>query len=420
MHGVTSIETKSEERNAAITTVNHTSQSEPSLYSGISSGQTDIQSSTTTDAEHQISKTPRTRQPHVGSAPATEVVAAKPLLVSSKDFTGCFTPPDYLIDGLAQRRFIYSLTGNTGTGKTAIALRIAAHVALGEPIGDHEVEKGRVLYFAGENPDDLRMRWIALSEQMPFDRKAIDVHFIVGAEIEISKIRGRIDEEVEALGGVALVIVDTSAAYFNCDDCKDENDNVQARNHAAMFRSLTLLNDGPTVLVLAHPPKNAKHDNLLPRGGGAFLNEVDGNFTVRKGDGLTEVHWQGKFRGPEFDPIWFELPTVGAIDLKDSKGRAIRTVIALPVSDEDRAAIEATQDQDAEAIRALMASTPNLSLMDMARALRWTNAKDQPDKRRIQKGMDRLKRGGLVSIDTTTKRFKLTKKGLANTVPVTQ
>jgi hypothetical protein len=59
-----------------------------------------------------------------------------------------------------------------------------------------------VLYFAGENPDDLRMRWIALSEQMNFNRDTIDVHFVVGADKEISKIAHQIEMEVSALGGV--------------------------------------------------------------------------------------------------------------------------------------------------------------------------------------------------------------------------
>jgi hypothetical protein len=51
-----------------------------------------------------------------------------------------------------------------GTGKTAIMLRLAAHVVLGRPLGGRSVDKGKVLYFAGENPDDIRMRWIAMSQ----------------------------------------------------------------------------------------------------------------------------------------------------------------------------------------------------------------------------------------------------------------
>jgi hypothetical protein len=66
--------------------------------------------------------------------------------VGSRDFVAGFSPPDYLVDGIVQRRFIYSLTVKTGTGKTAPALLMAASVAPGRPIGDREVAKGRVLY----------------------------------------------------------------------------------------------------------------------------------------------------------------------------------------------------------------------------------------------------------------------------------
>jgi hypothetical protein len=66
------------------------------------------------------------------------------LLMTSAQFAS-FTPPDYMIDGLVQRRFLYALTGPTGSGKTAIALRIALHVSKGWKLGDREVEQGAVL-----------------------------------------------------------------------------------------------------------------------------------------------------------------------------------------------------------------------------------------------------------------------------------
>lgn len=408
----TQAETATEiERNGTeISSSNETDPREREIHGDIPPSGADIQAASTSTAPPAISRRQKV-QAHSGLQGDGNSLKPKSLIISSEAFTQDFTPPDYLIDGLTQRRFIYSLTGNTGAGKTAVALRLAAHVALGTSFGDYEVEQGRVLYFAGENPDDLRMRWIALSEQMRFDRDLIDVHFIVGAETEISKVKGRIEAEVAALGGVSLVIVDTSAAYFNCDECTDENDNVQARKHASLFRSLTTLTGGPTVIVLAHPPKSAKSDNLLPRGGGAFLNEVDGNFVLRKVDALAELHWQGKFRGPEFEPISFELHPVTAETLRDSKDRPIRTVLAVPLSDEDRAAVEASQDQDGNSILALMSSEPGLSLMDMAKVLRWQNTKDDPDKRRAQQTMDRLRRSNLVVMGPTTKRYTLTKKG---------
>ena len=91
------------------------------------------------------------------------------LIETSKSFVEGFTPPDYSIDGMLRRRFAYSFTGRTGDGKTAVMLRIASHVVRGVPLGKYAVEKGRVLYLAGENPDDVRMRWMAMAHEMNFD-----------------------------------------------------------------------------------------------------------------------------------------------------------------------------------------------------------------------------------------------------------
>src|SRR4029077_9721204 len=153
----------------------------------------------------------------------------------------------------------------------------------------------------------------------------IDVHFIPGV-FKISALQATIAVEVEKLGGVALVVIDTTAAYFEGDE---ENSNTQAGAYARMQRSLIkTLPGGPTILALCHPVKNAADDNMLPRGGGAYLNEVDGNLTAIQDDGVVHLHWQGKFSGPDFAPIAFNLRTVTHERLKDTKGRLIPTVIA--------------------------------------------------------------------------------------------
>jgi AAA domain/Bifunctional DNA primase/polymerase, N-terminal len=143
------------------------------------------------------------------------------LLQTSAQFTGSFVPPDPLISGILQRRFVYALTGHTGRGKTAIALLFAAHVALGRRLGDLDVEKGRVLILAGENPTDAKMRWIALSQQMQFGRNEIDVHWIEDV-FQISEAFEQVRREVKELGGVDFIIIDSSAAFFEGDD---ENNN---------------------------------------------------------------------------------------------------------------------------------------------------------------------------------------------------
>ena len=202
----------------------------------------------------------------------------RPMVLSSAAFVASFEAPEYTVAGILQRRFIYSFTGQTGGGKTAIMLTLAAHVALGRNISpQHEVEKGRVLYLAGENPVDVQMRWIAMAQQFDFDPDDADVWFIPGA-FRISEVRDYLEAEVEAIDGVSLVLVDTSAAYF---EGEDENNNQQAGAHARLLRGLTDLPGGPCVVVATHPPKSASDSNLQPRGGGAFIAEMDGNLTAR-------------------------------------------------------------------------------------------------------------------------------------------
>lgn len=318
------------------------------------------------------------------------------LIRSSAEFVRGFVPPDYVVDGILQRRFIYSLTGKTSAGKTAIMLLLTAHVALGRPIGDREIEQGRVLYFAGENADDVRMRWIAMAQQMDFDVETIDVHFIPGA-FKVSELRDAIRDQIEQIGDVTLILVDTSAAFFEGDN---ENDNRQLGEHARRLRSLTEMPGGPCVLVACHPTKNAGDDNLQPRGGGSFIAEVDGNFTARKDDSAIEVHTQGKFRGPEFAPLTFQLRTVTHQDLKDSKGRLIPTVIATHLSDLAREEVaKAARGREDQLLAALAApENSRASMSELATLLNWRQGDGTPYKMLVKRTMDALKRAKLITI----------------------
>jgi hypothetical protein len=317
------------------------------------------------------------------------------LLVSSAEFLASFVPPDYAIDALVQRRFCYSMTAPTGGGKTAVALLLSVLKALGLPLGKREIAPGRVLYFAGENQEDIKMRWIALSERMGFDASTIDVHFLPKAA-KISEIAAHIEREAKDLGGeTSLVVVDTSIAYYDGDD---ENHNIQAAAHARRLRSLTGLPGGPCVLVLCHPVKNPTPDNLLPRGGGAFLAEVDGNLTCWNVDGAVSMHWQGKFRGPDFAPITFRLESVTSERIKDSKGRLIPTVIAKALSEEEQRAAEANSRSDEDALLLAIADNERASFAGLAVALGWISSKGE-NKAKVKRCADRLKADKLVKPD---------------------
>lgn len=327
-----------------------------------------------------------------------------PGIISSAAFVKDFVPPDYALDGVFQSRFFYSLTGTTGTGKTAVLLLLAAATALGMPVGGRDVKQGRVIYLAGENPDDVQMRWIAAGHHLGFDPHSIDVHFLKGTT-DVSETLEQIRKDVEALGGASLIIVDTSAAFFFG---ADENSNTDAGRHARNLRQLTTLPGEPAVLVATHPTKNASNDSLLPRGGGAFIAEVDGNLTLTKADGLVKLHWQGKHRGPDFDPVVFNLESVTAPDLVDSRGRLVPTVLARDMSEKEVGAVKRQAFSDMDAVLVEIERNGEKSTSAMAEELGWF--KDgKPDKRRVQTCTGKLQKEKLVKYEA--RKWKLTEQG---------
>jgi hypothetical protein len=321
-------------------------------------------------------------------------------------------PPDYLIDGVLIRRWIYVLTAPTNAGKTAVALCIVAHVITGTALAGHEVEKGKMLYLAAENPDDVRMRWIKFCEEWNIDPTTHQVRWVPRVlKLSDQELRRRIKQETEQYGPFALVVVDTSAAFFEGDE---SNNNAQMAAHARRLRGLIrLVADGPTVIVTCHPVKSYDPDNLIPYGGGAFLNEIDTNLVLvgeRRGRQV-DLHWHAKIRGPDFAPISFQIVPGTSEQIKDSKGRLLWTVTARAISAEEKAALEGAGRRDEDRLLLEMQRQPGLSLKDYADVLGWIYATGQPDKSRVERRMKILKEAKLVKKERD--RYVLTKGGEA-------
>ena len=335
--------------------------------------------------------TPETTEATKSSEPE-----ALPLIKSSAQFVAGLVPPEYVLVGVLVRRFVYSLTGQTGAGKTCVTLQLAASTALGAMFAGRLTKKCRVLYVAAENPEDVRMRWIALAEHMDFDPETIDVYFTEGT-FTISKMFGKLRSDAEALGGeFGLVIIDTGPAFFEGDD---ENSRTQMGAHARTMRSIiNTIPGGPAVVVNCHPVKNAQANNLLPAGGGTFLNEVDGNLTCAKKDSLTELHWQGKFRGPEFAPMNFLIKTVTHQNLKDSDGRLLPTVICECLTDQAQEDIAAAGRKEEDAVLALIDANPRATLAELARLMGWKLHDGSPNKVKLSRRVEALKKDKLIEV----------------------
>jgi predicted transcriptional regulator len=328
------------------------------------------------------------------------------VLVTSQQFTESFMPPAYLIDGMMQRGYLYSLTARTGHGKTAVAMYIAQCIARGEPMHGREVMPGTVLMMAGENPDDIRARFLVLAEAFGFDPKTIKMCFIAGV-IDIAAKLPVIAAEVEKISDLVLVIVDTAAAYFLGDET---NSNAQQGAFARVLRQLTFLPGKPAVLVNCHPIKNATQDNLLPMGGSAFTNEVDGNLTLwADAEKQTQLHWLGKFRGPEFQPISFELKRAESPRVHDAAGRLMPSVVAIPIAEITMEASQQRIKNEGDIVLNILTIEPGASFNRIAERAGFVN-EGRPNKSKVSRLMKNLEAFKLVE-KRRDDRFYITEKG---------
>jgi hypothetical protein len=330
------------------------------------------------------------------------------LTITAAEFVAGFKPPIYVIDGIVQRGSLYTATGRTGAGKTAVMMLLASYTARGKALKGRYVEQGAVLYLAGENPDDLRARLMVLADREGFDPAELPMFFISGV-VDIKASMPRIRAEMQVRGvELLLVIVDTAAAYFLGDD---DNSNAQKGAYARdVLRPLTTLPGKPAVIVPAHPVKNAAKDNLLPAGGGAFANEVDGNLTLwADTQEQSTLHWHGKIRGPEFEPITFKLETARSDKVVNANGDLMPSVVASPISEFEAEANAKEQHTDENLILGILLVNPPISLANIARKANWTTGTGEPARTKVNRLCHGLRDDGLITLKR--KHWRLTNAG---------
>jgi hypothetical protein len=147
---------------------------------------------------------------------------------------------------------------------------------------------------------------------------------------------------------------------------------------------------------------------LLPRGGGAFLAEMDGNLTAWKQDDLVRLH-HNKIRGPGFEPMTFKLERVTSAALVDSKGRELPTVKAVAVSEQEEATEKQGARHEEDTLLAVLAENSDRSLADLARACGWTWKSGEPAKSKVERVLGRLRADKLVK--PVRGRWVLTEEG---------
>jgi len=249
---------------------------------------------------------------------------------SVDEFTAEYTPINYTIDGILPVSSIYGVTGKRGSSKTALLTAVSLAVLTGnKDIIGFDVENGRVAYIILENPTDFRMKLATTLYVHSINQKDISRQFVIlDMRLPHAEIIDQLARDADKNGPLQLACYDTYQAGFAGAQF---NDNTDALKHTQDIRQLTSLPGKPSVLVGCHPVKNATKDNLEPYGGGATMNELDGNLTLWNDNGRIELGWN-KVRGPEFETQYFRIEKLGCPNILDNKGRTPLLPIIRPIS----------------------------------------------------------------------------------------
>lgn len=310
-------------------------------------------------------------------------------LIDGAEFLNMVQPPQYAARPTIQRGQVVSMTGRTNHGKTTMAHLHIVGVLTGRRIGPQRFKQGRVLLLVGENPGNSALQFLAACHRYGVNDDHLKNLTVRPAAGRLADVAAEMAVFLKA--EYVLVVVDTSTAFFSYED---ENDNTQLHQHAQDAAELTRLPGNPAVLILCHPVKGATQDNLQPRGGGAFLNAIDGNLTVwNDGDVVTLHHT--KIRGPAFEPITFALEPED-VGMKDDEGAPVVPLVAAPLSEDEQVELGRKRKQDENKVLFAMLRHPNESIADWAEACDFRSPNKTPLKSKVHRILERLTADKLV------------------------
>jgi hypothetical protein len=149
----------------------------------------------------------------------------------------------------------------------------------------------------------------------------------------------------------------------------------------------------------------------VPYGGGAIMNELDGNLTLWYGAAYQLKFWHNKVRGPEFEPRHFQIEKISCPDIVDVDGRQIMLPVLRPTTEQNLEDREEAAANSGIALLRAMAWRPDAPISE------WMQAIGIKSKRAIYALLGDLKKDKLV--ETAMRKWIITKKGKAMALEIT-
>jgi DNA-binding PadR family transcriptional regulator len=135
---------------------------------------------------------------------------------------------------------------------------------------------------------------------------------------------------------------------------------------------------------------------MLPRGGGAFVNEMDGNLACIKKDDLTVISQHGKYRDVYFHPITFLRSVKQSERLKTASGDMVWSVICHVATPQEEANHEFEMGTQDRQVLEVLAGNSTMTQRAIADRLFWILGNGEPDHPKVGRVLKRLKKAKLI------------------------
>ncbi|WP_333839293.1 AAA family ATPase [Novosphingobium sp.] len=229
----------------------------------------------------------------------------------------------WLIDEWLPKQGIAAVYGHPGTGKSFLALDMAAHVASGSPWAGRHVERGLVLYVVAEGQTGFRNRLFAMQQAGQIARDA--PFAFIPTPIDMQAPDGDLPSLLETIRAatdqaglpIAMLVIDTLSKTFgagkeNTDDMAGYVANCQ--RVASAFDCLTV--------IVHHRPKDGESRDL--RGHSSLRGGLETMILVEAGDIKTATTLKQK-DGEDNVAVRFKLERV--VIGVDKRGKEISTCL---------------------------------------------------------------------------------------------
>lgn len=228
---------------------------------------------------------------------------------------------EWHIKHVIPKRGLVVVYGAPGSSKSFFALDMVAHVARGIEWRGHRVRQSSVAYIAAEGVAGFGNRLAAYSRHHEVGMDEVPL-FVRGGSFLLKTQTLEVIEEINALGGVGIVVIDTLAAVTPGANENTSEDMGLAIQSAQLIIEAT----GATVILIHHTNKGGDM-----RGWSGLLGAVDNQIRIERKDGLRTAHIEKQKEGEDGKAYGYNLKVVELYT--DDDGDAVTSCAVEPSED---------------------------------------------------------------------------------------